>query len=261
MIAGLEDVTSGRISIDGQDATQDGPGTEAGDAIDRAERTGVFALGAIGVEPFLRDYVAAGIDEAMRIWDTELEADDDLKHARIAAAAIRRWSADVVVTGGRLGEVGANVLGPMIAELLGIPQVTGAVRIAAEADQLVVHRRADGFVETVRCPTPAVVAVDRGRPLPYPTLPNRLRARAIAIEEPLLGSFEVNFGQPPQSHLEVVSVSTPKPQRKALLDSRPALDRTVAQRARFHPPAADEVVCRDHLGDDVGPGYRGQTVR
>lgn len=197
-------------------------------SLDGAERISVFAMGTEQAEPFLRDYLAAGVDDATRIWDAEFEGIDDLARARIVAAAVRQWSADVVVCGDRLGETGANVLGPMVAELLSTPQVTGVVRMAAETDQLVVQRRADGFVETVRCPVPTVVAVDRGRPLPYPTLPNRLRARTTAIEELGLGSLEIDSSQPTQSQLEVLSVSTPKPQRKTPFDPRPALDRTIA---------------------------------
>jgi electron transfer flavoprotein beta subunit len=196
--------------------------------LDGAERIGVFAIGTDRVEPFLRGYVAAGVDDATRIWDTALDEIDDMTRARIAAAAVHHWSADVVMCGDRLGETGANVLGPMVAEVLSVPHVTGAVRTVAEADRLVVQRRADGFVETVRCPVPAVVAVDRGRPLPYPTLPDRLRARAAVIEELRLGPLEIDSSQPTQSQLEVLSVSTPKPQRKAPFDSRPALDRTIA---------------------------------
>jgi electron transfer flavoprotein alpha/beta subunit len=100
--------------------------------------------------------------------------------------------------------------------------------LVAEADRLVVQRRADGFVESVRCPVPAVVAVDRGRPLPYPTLPTRLRARTATIEELDLAALGMNSEQLPPSAFEIVSVSTPKPQRKAQFDSRPALDRTIA---------------------------------
>lgn len=191
------------------------------------ERTAVFGLGTERVDPFLRDYLAAGVDDATRIWDPGLDQADDLARARIVAAAVRQWSADVVMCGDRLGETGANVLGPMVAEFLAVPQVTGVVRMVAEADRLVVQRRADGFVESVRCPVPAVVAVDRGRPLPYPTLPTRLRARTATIDELDLEALGINSGHLPPSAFEIVSVSTPKPQRKMQFDTRPATDRTI----------------------------------
>jgi electron transfer flavoprotein beta subunit len=195
--------------------------------IEGSERTAVFGLGPERADPFLRSYLAAGVDDATRIWDQGLDRVDEVARARIVASTVRQWSADVVLCGDRLGETGANVLGPMVAELLSTPHVTGAMRIVIEDDQLVVQRRADGFLETVRCPIPAVVAVDRGRPLPYPTLPNRLRARTATIGELNLGSLGMDRGRLPPSSLEVVSVSTPKPQRKVPFDTRPAIDRTI----------------------------------
>jgi len=70
------------------------------------------------------------------------------------------------------------------------------------------------------------VTVDRGRPLPYPTLPNRIRARTATITVWDPAEMAIDTGRPPMPPLEVVAISTPKPQRKTAVDPRPALDRT-----------------------------------
>ena len=195
--------------------------------LDGASHTGVFIVAAGQADPLLRSYLAAGSDEAIRVWDPALEEADDFTKARVLAAAAQRWSADVVMCGGRIGENEARLVGPVVAELLGLPQVTAVVRLKADGAALVAQRRVEAFVETVWCPLPAVVAIDRGRSLPYPTLPNRLRARTASIDVWDLPVLGMSAGSLPSLPIEVTAVSTPKPRRKTPVDSRPALDRTI----------------------------------
>jgi electron transfer flavoprotein beta subunit len=186
----------------------------------------VFVVAPEHADPILRSYVAAGADEGIRLWAPELDGTDDLARATVVTAATRHWSADVILCGSRIGETGTRVLGPMVAELLDVPQVTSAVQIELDGVDLLTQRRVDGFVETVQCPVPAVVTVDRGRPLPYPTLPNRIRARTTSIEVWGLDHLGLAAEAIPRSPLEVIAVATPKPRRKAIVDLRPAMERT-----------------------------------
>lgn len=193
-----------------------------------AHTVGVFAFAPERADPFLRDYLAAGVAEVMRVWDPGMAHMDDLERARIVATTVSQWSADIVMCGDRIGEKGVRVLGPMVAELLGVPQVTAAVRVTVADDQITAQRRVDGFVETVRTRIPAVVTLGRGRPLPYPTLPRRIRARSVSIEERKPVEFGIDIGDLDRLPLEVVAVSTPKPRRKTLPDPRSAIDRTIS---------------------------------
>jgi electron transfer flavoprotein beta subunit len=190
------------------------------------ETVTVFAIGPERVEPLLRDYLAAGADDAVRVWDPTWDDVGAAERARLAAGVMERMAADLLICGSRLGARHARVLGPMAAEFLDVSQVTSTVRIAADGDCLLAQRRVDGFVETVRCPLPAVVTVDRGRPLPYPRLPNRIRARTATIAEWDPAEMAIDTGRPPVPPPEVVAISTPKPQRKTAVDPRPALERT-----------------------------------
>lgn len=191
-----------------------------------ADTVTVFAVGPERVEPLLRDYLAAGADEAVRVWDPTREEVATPERARLAAGVMERTAADLLICGSRLGTRHAQVVGPMVAEFLDVSQVTSTLRITADGDDLLAQRRADEFIETVRCPLPAVATVDRGRPLPYPTLPSRIRARTatIAVWDPT--EIAIDTGRPPMPPLEVVAISTPKPHRKTAVDPRPALDRT-----------------------------------
>lgn len=195
--------------------------------LDGDHRIGVFAIGSESVEQILRGYLAAGVDEAVRLWDSNMQDADDMVQAQVFAAALRRWSADLVLCGGLHGERDLRVMGPFLAELLGLPQVTGVVRATLDGARLVMQRRADGFVETVECPVAAVVSIDRGRGVPYPTFPNRIRASAATIE--VWGTDTLGLGGELLRRLpmEIVSVTTAKPRRKVPLDSRAAWARTL----------------------------------
>lgn len=194
--------------------------------LDSATTVGVVAVAPERAEPLLRSYLAAGADEVIRVWDPGLELADDLQRARVVASAVQHWEADLVICGSLVGDRAIRVLGPIVAEMLGIAQVTSVVRLTTDEDGLVAQRRVDGFLETVRSPLPAVVTIRRGRPLPYPTLPNRIRARTGAVATRNLADLELSSGELPAHPLEVVAISTPKPHRKVLVDDRPAMERT-----------------------------------
>ena len=51
------------------------------------------------------------------------------------------------------------MFGPALAEELGVPCVTSAIRVAANENGIVVEREADGVMQTVEAPLPAVVTV------------------------------------------------------------------------------------------------------
>jgi electron transfer flavoprotein beta subunit len=101
-----------------------------------------------------------GATEAVRVWDETLAEADLAAMARVVTAAVRRLAPDLVLAGER-GLAGATgALPALVAAHLGWPSVDSAIRLAREADALVVERRlSGGRREELAAPCPAVLTV------------------------------------------------------------------------------------------------------
>lgn len=137
------------------------------EAIRIKESTGgqVVAL-TVGKEPdeeVLRRALALGADEALRIWDPLLEEADPFLVALALSQAIKGFSFDLILTGVQAADDGYAQVGPMIAEMLGIPHVTLVTRLGIEGRKAVVRRELEGGLEEeVEVELPAVFTIQSG---------------------------------------------------------------------------------------------------
>ena len=134
-------------------------------------------------EAVLRECLAAGADRGIRIWDDRMEGSDPYATASVLAAALGKRSFDLVLCGWRRADLEYGQVGPALAELLGIPQVTGTRGILSGLDSrhLLLQKRVPGYLTRVACPLPAVVTVEKGQALRYPRHADRRRARKAEI--------------------------------------------------------------------------------
>jgi electron transfer flavoprotein beta subunit len=72
----------------------------------------------------------------------------------------------------------------MLAELMGLPCVTGAAQVELEDGAAVCHREVEGSVEVVEVSLPAVVSITKGAFEPrYPSLKGIMAAKKKPLEE------------------------------------------------------------------------------
>lgn len=110
----------------------------------------------------LRRCLAMGADSARLIEDPALEGAAPLTVARALAAVAAREGYDLVLAGKQATDDEAGLVGPMVAELLGLPCVTEAVELAVEGAALTAARRSSEGWERVRVALPALVTAERG---------------------------------------------------------------------------------------------------
>lgn len=172
-------------------------------------------------EGVLRECLAVGADEAVRVWDIAWEGSDPYATARVLARTIRLFPADLVLAGEKRADLEEGQVGAMVAEMLGIPQVTAAREIHWEpgGQDLHVVKRARGHIVRLSCPLPILVTVEKGFPLRYPRLRDRRRAVRAPIR--LLHSSQIGLGEneagPTGSLVEVERITPPKPTRRSAL--------------------------------------------
>ena len=130
----------------------------------------------------LRSALAMGADRAVLLKGQPTL--DGLATARALAAEIQGDGADLVLLGMKAGDDDQQQVGPMLAELLGLPCVTVAAQIAVEDGTVVCHREIEGGVEIVAAPLPCVVTITKGEFEPrYPSLKGIMAAKKKPLEE------------------------------------------------------------------------------
>jgi len=132
----------------------------------REAKGGEVVLVTVGPEraqAALRTGLAMGADSAVHVKDAALETADPLGIARALAAAIRTLGAVDLVLCGQQGVGGDHSQVPgMLAELLDLPQVTVAVKIAIGEGEAAVEREIEGARESWTTSLPAVISAQKG---------------------------------------------------------------------------------------------------
>lgn len=187
---------------------------------ERAPGTVVSALSLGGpeAENGLRRSLALGADRAIRVACDDAASWDSWATALALAEALRRLRFDLVLCGAESADRNAGLVGPYLAELLGLPHVARIAKIEAWDDRaIVVHRRIErGDRDVIECALPALLTVEKGINRPrLPAFQSVARARTEAVETIDLRALEtsvVRLGRA-MNQVETIRLSGPKPRR------------------------------------------------
>lgn len=119
----------------------------------------VLTMGPPQSRDALLECLAAGADRAVHLMDRAFAGSDTLATARALALAIQKRPFDLIICGRHSVDAETGQVGPEVAELLGIPQVTGVCRLEIDlaARRLKAERETDEGFETVECEWPALI--------------------------------------------------------------------------------------------------------
>lgn len=170
----------------------------------------LLTMGPARAAEIVREGLYRGADNGVVLSDRAFAGADTLATSYALSAAIRKLGDFDLILGGRQAIDGDTAqVGPQVAEKLGLPQVTYAEDIiSAEDGKVVVKRRIESGVETVKAPMPLVVTVngsaDECRPrnakaiqkYKYAAVPSEVAAdeekKAFIAKRPYLGIGEWN---------------------------------------------------------------------
>jgi electron transfer flavoprotein beta subunit len=168
--------------------------------------TVVISLGPDVVQEQLRKALSMGADRAVQLKADRVPA-DGLAIARALAAELKDGGYDLILFGRQAVDSANATVGPMTAELLGLPCATAVSTLEIANGRATARRELEGAAEIVEFPLPAVVSVDEGMPRArYPSLKGIMAAK----KKPL----EVKPAQLGEEHISIEKMELP-PERAA----------------------------------------------
>jgi electron transfer flavoprotein alpha subunit len=244
--------------------------------------TTVVTMGPPQARSALADALAMGIDRAVHLEDRAFAGSDTLATARALALWLERERFDLVLLGKYSLDAETGQVGPEIAELLQMPQVTGACKLQIDGATVRAERESDEGLEEVECALPALITCAERLIKPIGVRP---KAREEAKSKPLtavraaeLSPNTAQFGlagsptwvqevrtqQGPKVHCELIETSDPLEAARQLLralERKNALSPRSARRPRVAPamrkpiPGRDVwIACETNLADEITRG-------
>jgi electron transfer flavoprotein beta subunit len=161
----------------------------------------VLSVGPDGVQETLRKGLAMGATRAVQL-KAEPVPFDGLAIAHALAAELKDSAYDLILFGRMATDTASGTVGPMTAELLGLPCVTAISKLEIANGRGTARRDLEGAAETMHFPLPAVLTIDEG--IARPRLAS-LKGIMAAKKKPL----EVRPAQLGEAHLLVESMALP----------------------------------------------------
>ncbi|HLI79630.1 MAG TPA: FAD-binding protein [Candidatus Binataceae bacterium] len=229
--------------------------------------TTVITLGPPQARESLEQALAMGMDRAVHITDRAFAGSDTLATARALAETLRRAPFDLVLLGKYSLDAETGQVGPEIAELLGIAQITGVRKLEIDGRNIKAERESDEGFDEVEAAMPALLtcaervaqpikvkpdAAEQAKSKPIATVSMK-ELRANPEDFGLQGSptwvAEIRAVETPVTKCHFIDAADPE---RAAADVIAELDKAGALQPRAHKKRAVAATIRKPLrGRDV----------
>jgi electron transfer flavoprotein beta subunit len=209
------------------------PGDECGieEALQLKEAHGgeviLISMGPEKAKDAIRKGLSMGADRGVLITDPQLAGADALLTARALAAAIKLESPDLVICGTESYDGSTGMVPPMLAELLGMPQLTVAKKVQVEGSTIKINRQTSDGYQVVEAATPALITVTAAIAEPrYASLKGIMAARSKEIKQIGLSDLGIERGDPAET-IEGLSEAVARKAGVVIQDDGTAVDKIV----------------------------------
>lgn len=143
----------------------------------------IVSLGPARVMETIRTALAMGGDKGIHISDPAFDGADAYTTAAAIAAAIKAIPHDIIFCGQRAIDDDAGQVGPILAELLGIPQLTVVTKVDVDGNSIKVIKPIEGAQLLMESTLPCVVTAQKGLNEPrYASLPGIMKAKKKPVD-------------------------------------------------------------------------------
>nr|WP_237551179.1 electron transfer flavoprotein subunit beta/FixA family protein [Streptomyces sp. SID5614] len=191
-----DDLTLDREDVDGLLSELDEYAVEQAlqiaDEADDAEIT-VVTVGPEDAKDALRKALSMGADKAVHVEDDDLHGTDVMGTSLVLAKAVEKTGYDLVICGMASTDGVMGVLPALLAERLGVPQVTLLSEVSVDGGVVTGRRDGDTATEQLQASLPAVVSVtDQSGEARYPSFKGIMAAKKKPVESLDLEDLELD---------------------------------------------------------------------
>ncbi len=196
-----DDKTVDRVGVDGLLSELDEYAVEQALQIkEKSENPDDVTVTAVCVGPeqavdAVRKALQMGADQGVHVSDEAIAGSDAIATSLVLAKAVERGSYDLVMCGMASTDGSMSVVPAMLAERLGLPQLTLASVVEAQGDQVRIKRDGDTATEVVGGTMPLVLSVtDQSGEARYPSFKGIMAAKKKPLETLSLSDLGVDAG-------------------------------------------------------------------
>jgi electron transfer flavoprotein beta subunit len=155
-----------------------------------------LTVGPAEAEQAVRKALQMGADEGFHVVDDAIAGSDAIATSLVLAEAIKKIGpVDLVVGGLASTDAGLSVVPAMLAERLGLPQVTQAAVVETQGDQIRIKRDGDAATEVIGGTMPLVLSVtDQSGEARYPSFKGIMAAKKKPVETWSLADLGIDAG-------------------------------------------------------------------
>ena len=143
----------------------------------------VVSMGPPQAEEILKEAISMGADEGILVSDRALAGSDTLATSFALAGVVKSLGdVDLVLCGKQAVDGDTAQVGPEMAEHLGMPQVTGALKVTMDGEKVLVERENESTSQTLAVELPALVTVTRAEKEPrFASIKGKMKARKAVM--------------------------------------------------------------------------------
>ena len=143
----------------------------------------ILSMGPPRATESIRKALSMGADKAVHLVDDGLAGSDALATSEAIAAVLGRIGFDLVILGSESTDARMGVLAALLAERLGVPQLSFASKVETDGQTIKIHRQADYGYDKVEASLPAVLSVVEKINEPrYPSFKGIMAAKKKPVE-------------------------------------------------------------------------------
>jgi len=156
----------------------------------------VLCMGPDAAAETVRKALSMGADKAIHVLDDSLHGSDAVATSLVLAKALGTTEFDLVMLGSESSDARMSVIPAMLAERLGIPQLTFAKEVTVDGTTVAIKRMTDDGYQAVQASLPAVVSVVEKINEPrYPSFKGIMAAKKKPVATLSLADLGVEAGQ------------------------------------------------------------------
>jgi electron transfer flavoprotein beta subunit len=156
----------------------------------------ILTVGPERATESIRKALSMGADKAVHVLDDGLHGSDAIGTAKAIAKALGTIEWDVAIAGSEATDARGAVVPALLAEMLGVPQLTQARKVSVEGSTVTIERVTDTGYESVQGDLPAVISVvEKINDPRYPSFKGIMAAKSKPVEVKSLSDIGLDAGE------------------------------------------------------------------